>query len=189
MAASAAVRATRSDLRLRFYRKDDAIEAQFTPDERYEGYVHMIHGGVVATMLDEAMSWAVIDRGHLAVTAKMEVQLSPAGAGWRAVDGHWSRCSVTAGAQSRRAARFAIAPEKCWRPQAGSSCACHPSSSVPGKRPTSDNRANNGARTLSAVTLMGSLRQRVSTYVTDQRQPNPFTVWIVLPTSCADRYP
>ncbi len=33
----------------------------------------MIHGGVVATMLDEAMSWAVIDRGLLAVTAKMEV--------------------------------------------------------------------------------------------------------------------
>ncbi len=34
----------------------------------------MMHGGIVSTLLDEAMSWAVIDGGHLAVTAKMDVQ-------------------------------------------------------------------------------------------------------------------
>jgi uncharacterized protein (TIGR00369 family) len=33
----------------------------------------MIHGGIVSTILDEAMSWAVIDSGRLAVTARMTV--------------------------------------------------------------------------------------------------------------------
>jgi uncharacterized protein (TIGR00369 family) len=61
-------------LRLKFYRRDGAVAAQFEPDVTHEGYVHMMHGGIVATLLDEAMSWAVIDGGHLAVTAKMDVQ-------------------------------------------------------------------------------------------------------------------
>lgn len=60
-------------LHLKFYRHNDGIQAQFTPNESFEGYVHMMHGGIVATLLDEAMSWAVIDRGYLAVTAKMDV--------------------------------------------------------------------------------------------------------------------
>jgi uncharacterized protein (TIGR00369 family) len=61
-------------LRLKFYRVDGAVQATFTPSEIHEGYAHMTHGGIVATLLDEAMSWAVIDRGHLAVTAKMGVE-------------------------------------------------------------------------------------------------------------------
>lgn len=61
-------------LRLKFFRRDGAVEAEFDPDVTHEGYVHMMHGGIVATLLDEAMSWAVIDQGHLAVTAKMEVR-------------------------------------------------------------------------------------------------------------------
>jgi uncharacterized protein (TIGR00369 family) len=61
-------------LHLKFFRRDDAVVAEITPHEHFEGYVHMVHGGIVSTMLDEAMSWAVIDRGLLAVTAKMEVR-------------------------------------------------------------------------------------------------------------------
>ncbi len=61
-------------LHLKFYRRNGAVEAEFTPGAAYEGYVRMVHGGIVATLLDEAMSWAVIDGGHLAVTAKMEIQ-------------------------------------------------------------------------------------------------------------------
>ncbi len=60
-------------LRLKFFRRDGGVVAQFCPDKAHEGYIHMMHGGIVATLLDEAMSWAVIDGGHLAVTAKMEV--------------------------------------------------------------------------------------------------------------------
>jgi uncharacterized protein (TIGR00369 family) len=61
-------------LRLKFFRRDGAVQARFVPTPAHEGYVHMMHGGIVSTLLDEAMSWAVIDGGHLAVTAKMDVQ-------------------------------------------------------------------------------------------------------------------
>lgn len=61
-------------LHLKFFRDGDAVVAKFTPQPIHEGYIHMIHGGIVATLLDEAMSWAVIDRGYLAVTARMEVR-------------------------------------------------------------------------------------------------------------------
>ncbi len=61
-------------LHLKFFRQGDYIQAEFNPSVTHEGYIHMMHGGIVATLLDEAMSWAVIDRGHLAVTARMEVQ-------------------------------------------------------------------------------------------------------------------
>lgn len=60
-------------LRLKFFRRNGTVEAQFCPEKTHEGYVHLLHGGIVATLLDEAMSWAVIDGGHLAMTAKMEV--------------------------------------------------------------------------------------------------------------------
>lgn len=61
-------------LKLRFHRTDEGIVAHFTPAEQYEGYTRLTHGGIIATLLDEAMSWAVIDSGTLAVTARMEVE-------------------------------------------------------------------------------------------------------------------
>jgi len=61
-------------LRLKFHRIGDEVQANFTPKKAHEGYAAMMHGGIVSTLLDEAMSWAVIDRGHLAVTAKMEIE-------------------------------------------------------------------------------------------------------------------
>ena len=60
-------------LKLAFYQHDDGVIARFTPSTEHEGYTRMTHGGIVSTMLDEAMSWAVIDSGRLAVTAKMSV--------------------------------------------------------------------------------------------------------------------
>lgn len=60
-------------LKLAFYRTDDGVVATFTPRPEHEGYMRMTHGGIVSTILDEAMSWAVIDSGRLAVTARMSV--------------------------------------------------------------------------------------------------------------------
>lgn len=60
-------------LRLKFYRSDSGVQAEFTPRAEHEGYTHLTHGGIVSTLLDEAMSWAVIDSGRLAVTARMEI--------------------------------------------------------------------------------------------------------------------
>ncbi len=60
-------------LKLAFYRTDDGVSAEFTPAAEHEGYMRMTHGGIVTTLLDEAMSWAVIDSGRLAVTARMSL--------------------------------------------------------------------------------------------------------------------
>jgi acyl-coenzyme A thioesterase PaaI-like protein len=61
-------------LHLAFYRSDHGVCGRFTPRQEHEGYMRMTHGGIVSTVLDEAMSWAVIDSGRLAVTAKMAVE-------------------------------------------------------------------------------------------------------------------
>jgi uncharacterized protein (TIGR00369 family) len=61
-------------LRLAFYRREEAVEALFTPRPEHEGYAGLVHGGILATLLDEAMSWAVIAKTHhLMVTARMEI--------------------------------------------------------------------------------------------------------------------
>ena len=60
-------------LKLAFYRTGTGVVGMFTPRPEHEGYTRMTHGGIVSTMLDEAMSWAVIDSGRLAVTARMSV--------------------------------------------------------------------------------------------------------------------
>lgn len=60
-------------LQLEFYRTDSGVRAEFVAKPDFEGYTRMVHGGIVSTILDEAMSWAVIDTGRLAVTGRMTV--------------------------------------------------------------------------------------------------------------------
>ncbi|HEX5166075.1 MAG TPA: PaaI family thioesterase [Thermomicrobiales bacterium] len=61
-------------LRLRFRPlSDESVWATFTPTRDHEGYMGMTHGGIISTVLDEAMSWAVTHAGDLGVTARMSV--------------------------------------------------------------------------------------------------------------------
>ncbi len=61
-------------LKLAFFRRDGAVEAAFVPQPEHEGYIGLVHGGIVATLLDEAMSWAVIaETGRLMVTARLAI--------------------------------------------------------------------------------------------------------------------
>lgn len=63
-----------SGLRLRFRPlPDDGVWAAFTPTRDHEGYMGMTHGGILSTILDEAMSWAVTQAGDLGVTARMSL--------------------------------------------------------------------------------------------------------------------
>ncbi len=69
-------------LQLLFRRSLDGVWAEFRPDRRFEGYVGMVHGGVLSTMLDEAMSWAITASGQFAVTARLNTSFrSPARVG------------------------------------------------------------------------------------------------------------
>ncbi len=59
-------------LRLRFRPlSSGGVWAAFTPTRAHEGYMGMTHGGILSTVLDEAMSWAVTHTGDLGVTARM----------------------------------------------------------------------------------------------------------------------
>jgi Thioesterase superfamily len=61
-------------LRIRFYRRSDAICADWTPNSDWESFLGTIHGGIISTVLDEAMSKAVIARDWEALTADLRVR-------------------------------------------------------------------------------------------------------------------
>ncbi len=42
-------------------------------DPRFQGWDGIAHGGIVATILDEVMAWALIDRDAWGVTAKLDL--------------------------------------------------------------------------------------------------------------------
>jgi len=47
---------------------------RWTPTKAYQGYQDVLHGGLVSTLLDEAMAYAVMSLDTRAVTARMEVR-------------------------------------------------------------------------------------------------------------------
>jgi uncharacterized protein (TIGR00369 family) len=61
-------------LRLAFRLEDGAAVAEFDPEPQHQGYPGLMHGGLVATILDEAMGWAIYGRGIWAMTARMQVR-------------------------------------------------------------------------------------------------------------------
>jgi uncharacterized protein (TIGR00369 family) len=61
-------------LKLKFERDEVGVRARFTPRQQDEGFFGIVHGGIVTTMLDEAMAWATYAAGSWAMTAKMDVR-------------------------------------------------------------------------------------------------------------------
>jgi acyl-coenzyme A thioesterase PaaI-like protein len=62
-------------LRMRFQRDPDGrIAAEWMPEPAFEGFRGIVHGGVVSTVLDEAMSKAVAATGTEALTAELRVR-------------------------------------------------------------------------------------------------------------------
>ena len=54
---------------------DHAVAACWRTDEVWEGFRGVIHGGIVSTVLDEAMSKAVAAEGVPALTCELRVRL------------------------------------------------------------------------------------------------------------------
>lgn len=52
----------------------DHVIADFMPDEKLAGYRDVMHGGLVSTLLDEAMAKAIRFKGWKAVTAEMKIR-------------------------------------------------------------------------------------------------------------------
>jgi acyl-coenzyme A thioesterase PaaI-like protein len=61
-------------LKLAFRIEDGAAVAEFDPDPHSQGYPGLMHGGVVAAVLDEAMGWAIYGQGIWAMTARMQMR-------------------------------------------------------------------------------------------------------------------
>ena len=61
-------------LKLAFRLEDGVAVAEFDPEPQHQGYPGLMHGGLVATILDEAMGWAIHGRGIWAMTARMQVR-------------------------------------------------------------------------------------------------------------------
>jgi len=53
---------------------DGGIEGRFTPGPWQQGWQGVIHGGILAALLDEAMAYTVFMTGSMAVTVRMELR-------------------------------------------------------------------------------------------------------------------
>src|SRR5205823_3895680 len=54
---------------------DGVSVCEFEVAPRYQSWAGMVHGGVVALMLDEAVGWAAWHAGHPGVTGRLDVRL------------------------------------------------------------------------------------------------------------------
>ncbi len=61
-------------LQLDFSSEDGRTAAVFLPHREYQGFKGIVHGGIIATVLDEAMVKTVLSTGVLAVTAEITVR-------------------------------------------------------------------------------------------------------------------
>ena len=65
---------------------ESGIRTEFTPLKRYQGWKDIVHGGIIATILDEVMVNAAYLRKIVAVSAKLEIKLrKPAAVGERLI--------------------------------------------------------------------------------------------------------
>jgi hypothetical protein len=61
-------------LQIRFRSSSDGATARWTPAIGWESFEGVVHGGIIATVLDEAMSQAIIARGWEALTVELKVR-------------------------------------------------------------------------------------------------------------------
>ena len=65
---------------------EDRVRTEFTPPKRFQGWKDVLHGGIIATILDEVMVNAAYLRKIMAVSAKLEIKLrGPAAIGERLI--------------------------------------------------------------------------------------------------------
>ncbi len=70
----------KTGLHLKFWQDEDAIVAIWEPQKAFEGWVGVLHGGIQATLMDEAAAWLVfVNLKTSGVTTELNVKyLKPA---------------------------------------------------------------------------------------------------------------
>lgn len=95
-------------LKLSFEDVDGKARASFTPLEEHQGYVGIVHGGIITALLDEAMAYSCLMKGIGAVTVEIKVRFrSPASPG--------ERIDVEAEIEKKKG-RLILARAKAYRP-------------------------------------------------------------------------
>ena len=61
-------------LRVKFRLDGEVCRAEFTPDERHQGYAGVMHGGLLFSLLDDVMANWLWLQGHACFTARAEVR-------------------------------------------------------------------------------------------------------------------
>jgi len=65
-------------LKLDFVFDGKTIRTEYVPPKEHQGYMNIVHGGIVSTLLDEVMVKVAIELGKPAVTAQMDIRLKKA---------------------------------------------------------------------------------------------------------------
>lgn len=63
-----------SGLKLQFHQEGEVYVTTFIADQAFQGYQNIVHGGIVATLLDEVMARYVWEKYGPSATAKLEVR-------------------------------------------------------------------------------------------------------------------
>ena len=61
-------------LKLKFEWDGKRVRAEFTPNKFHQGWSGIIHGGIITTILDEAMGYVAYYEGVKCVTATMQTR-------------------------------------------------------------------------------------------------------------------
>jgi len=61
-------------LQLELHAGDDRCWVELALADRFEGWEGIAHGGIVCTILDEVMAWALVDHDIWGVTARLNVE-------------------------------------------------------------------------------------------------------------------
>ncbi len=71
-------------LKLDFTLDGEVMTTEFVPKKEHQGYMNIVHGGIISTLLDEIMVKLAIELAMPAVTAQMNIRLrKPAKVGER----------------------------------------------------------------------------------------------------------
>ncbi|MCS7287008.1 MAG: PaaI family thioesterase [Anaerolineae bacterium] len=61
-------------LKLRFKNEEGTARCEFIPGPEHQGWPGVVHGGILSTVLDEALGWAALFHGKKTVTGKLEIR-------------------------------------------------------------------------------------------------------------------
>jgi uncharacterized protein (TIGR00369 family) len=60
-------------LKLQLHLEHQRSWTEFIVEDRFEGWKGVTHGGIIATVLDEVMAWALVAEDNWGVTARMSI--------------------------------------------------------------------------------------------------------------------